>query len=397
MTDPVHPDSLQARLQRAIGPGYDLVRLIGHGGMGQVWLAREVALRRAVAVKVLHPAMGASEVARRRFRRECEMAAQLDHPGVVPVHRIGEAGEIAWFAMAYVDGETLAERMAREGRLPLGEALRVAREVADALAAAHRRGIVHRDVKPQNILLERDSGRALVSDFGIARALHPTPTEGADSGTLTHPGSVLGTPRYMSPEQALGRRDVGPPSDLYSLGIILYEAIAGAYPYDEIPEGSAASVHLTGEVVWLAAREPGVPGRVDDLVRRLLDKDPAARPTASQVVAVLDELGVGGSGSHPAAREPGAAASRRRRVLLAVVAAGLVLTAGLVLRGVLRGGGDAGPTAGAPGGGRVRIGVVVTELGTGRSLWADSTEAHPDSVAAALEVLRRRMPAGLVR
>jgi serine/threonine-protein kinase len=271
VSDPVHPDSLQARLQRAIGPGYELVRVIGHGGMGQVWLAREAALRRLVAIKVLHPSVGASEVARRRFRRECELAAQLDHPGVVPVHRIGDAGEIAWFAMAFVDGETLAERLAREGRLPMTDALRLAREVADALAAAHRRGIVHRDVKPQNILLERDSGRALVSDFGIARALHPTPTEGGDSGTLTHPGSVLGTPRYMSPEQALGRRDVGPPSDLYSLGIILYEAIAGAYPYDEIPEGSAASAHLIGEVVWLAAREPGVPGRVDDLVRRLLD------------------------------------------------------------------------------------------------------------------------------
>jgi serine/threonine-protein kinase len=395
MSDPVHPDSLQARLQRAIGPGYELVRVIGQGGMGQVWLAREAALRRLVAIKVLHPSVSASEVARRRFRRECEMAAQLDHPGVVPVHRIGDAGEIAWFAMAFVDGETLAERLAREGRLPLAEALRLAREVADALAAAHRRGIVHRDVKPQNILLERDSGRALVSDFGIARALHPTPTEGGDSGTLTHPGSVLGTPRYMSPEQALGRRDVGPPSDLYSLGIILYEAIAGAYPYDEIPEGSAASAHLIGEVVWLAAREPGVPGRVDDLVRGLLDKDPAVRPTASQVVAVLDELGVGGSGSHPAGRGPAAAASLRRRILLAVVAAGLLVAAGLVLRGWLGDGDPAVPAAG--GTGRLRVGVTVTELGTGRPLWADSADVHPDSVAAALEAFRRRMPPDLAR
>jgi serine/threonine-protein kinase len=395
VSDPVHPDSIQARVQRAIGSGYELVQVIGSGGMGQVWLAREAALRRLVAIKVLHPALGASEVARRRFRRECEMAAQLDHPGVVPVHRIGESGDIAWFAMAFVDGETLADRLAREGRLPMAAALHLAREVADALAAAHRHGIVHRDVKPQNILLERESGRAMVSDFGIARALHPTPTEGADSLSLTGTGSVLGTPRYMSPEQALGRRDVGPPSDLYSLGIILYEAIAGAYPYDEIPEGRAATVHLTGEVVWLAAREPGVPGPVDALVRRLLDKDPAERPTASAVVAVLDELGMGGSGPYPAARGPAAAATVRRRVVLAGVAAVLVLTAGLVLFSFLRRGEGAMAARNPLPPGRVRVVVAVEESGTGRSLWADTLDAHPDSVAAALEVLRRRVPAGL--
>ncbi|HJS46516.1 MAG TPA: serine/threonine-protein kinase, partial [Gemmatimonadales bacterium] len=186
MSGPVHPDSFQARLQRALGPAYELVRLVGAGGMGQVWLAVEGALHRPVAVKVLHPGLGASEVARHRFRRECETAARLHHPGVVPVHRIGESGDLAWFVMAYVEGETLAERLAREGRLPLADAFRVAREVADALAAAHRAGVVHRDVKPQNILLEGGTGRVLVGDFGIARALYPAPAgSGADPLTLT--------------------------------------------------------------------------------------------------------------------------------------------------------------------------------------------------------------------
>jgi serine/threonine-protein kinase len=385
-----HPDSLEARLGRAIGPGYRLVRVVGQGGMGQVWLAEEVALRRPVAVKVLHPLLGASEVARHRFRRECETAARLHHPGVVPVYRIGEAGDLAWFAMGYVEGETLADRLAREGRLPLGEALRVGREVADALAAAHREGVVHRDVKPQNILLERETGRALVSDFGIARALARTPAEG-ETDTLTHTGSVLGTPRYMSPEQALARQDVGPASDLYSLGVILYEMVAGAYPYDETPEGAAAMVHVTGEVVWLAAREPGVPARLDALVRRLLEKDPASRPTAAEAVAVLDELGARGSGAHPAVPAPADAARSRRRVLLAVVGAGLLLAALLGLRALLAG---HAPAAGALPADRVRVTVLLTDPATGRTLWADSALVPRESVAAALETLRRRAPAG---
>lgn len=387
--DPLDPDPVQTRIQRAIGPGYELLRVLGYGGMGQVWLARETALRRLVAVKALHPVLSASEEARRRFRRECETAAQLDHPGVVPVHQIGEGGDIAWFTMAYVEGETLADRLEREGRLPLAEALRVARQVADALAAAHRRGFVHRDVKPQNLLLERGSGRVLVSDFGIARALRPLPEDG---DTLTLAGSVIGTPRYMSPEQALGRSDVGAPSDLYSLGIILYEMIAGAYPYDVVEGSTAASIHLTSEVVWLAAREPSIPGLVDDLVRRMLDKDPAARPTAADLVAALDALGVGQGGETPVAGAATLVAARRRWILLAVVGAGLVLAVGMVVR-AQRGTVPASPAL--PG--RVRVNFVVEDPATGRALWADSADAHPDSVPAAFDRLRGRLPEGLAR
>ena len=189
-------DPLAARLQTALGAGYAVERAIGQGGFAAVYLVRDLTLKRPLAVKVLSPDLLLSTTAQERFRREAETIAQLSHPHIVPLHFIGNAGDIFYLAMEYVDGESLADRLEREGRIGVEDSTRILREVASALDLAHRRGVVHRDIKPHNVLVERDSGRALVTDFGIART--------AENSSLTASGMVVGTPTYMSPEQVVG-------------------------------------------------------------------------------------------------------------------------------------------------------------------------------------------------
>ncbi len=215
--DAAEEDARQ-RLTSAAGELYEIVRAIGQGGMGHVFLARDRRLGRLAALKVLPPfdALRAGRV--ERFRREAEIAAKLSHPNIVPVYGAGGDAATPWFAMAYVEGETLAARLEREGPLPLADALRVLREIGDALAYAHRRGVVHRDVKPSNILLERETHRALIADFGISRAF--------DAEGMTQSGVALGTPGYMAPEQASGAA-VDPRADEYALGLVSYEMFTG--------------------------------------------------------------------------------------------------------------------------------------------------------------------------
>src|SRR5918993_2551503 len=198
-------------LQAALAGEYSLQRELGRGGMGIVYLARDVQLDRVVAIKVLPPPLAESTASRERFVREARTAAGLSHPHIVPIHRVGEAGGFVFFVMSYVEGETLGERLRRQGPLPPAEASRVLREVAWALAYAHGRGVVHRDVKPDNILLEARTGRALVTDFGIAHG-------GDDPGIATDPGKITGTAHFMSPEQAAGAPIDGR-SDIYALGV----------------------------------------------------------------------------------------------------------------------------------------------------------------------------------
>ena len=210
-------DPLREALTKAIGFQYRIERLLGRGGMGAVYLAHELALDRDVAIKVLPPEHAGTPDVRERFRREARTAARLSHPHIVPLHTFGEVSGLVYFVMGYVAGESLAARLARQGPLESEEARTLLVALCDALDYAHRQGIVHRDIKPDNILIDAGSGAPLLTDFGIAK-----PTLG--EAQLTSTGQVIGTPHYMSPEQALGRSDLGPRSDLYSLGVAAYES-----------------------------------------------------------------------------------------------------------------------------------------------------------------------------
>src|SRR5437867_12770130 len=236
-----HPDRLFLDFQSALAGRYSLEREVGRGGMGVVYLAREVRLDRPVAIKLLPPSKTADPKLRERFLREARTAAKLSHPNVISIHAVEETGGFVFFAMAYVEGETLTERVRRRGPLPPSEAARILRGVAWALAYAHSQGLVHRDVKADNIMLETATGRALVADFGIAGLVR-------DAAALAG-GEVIGTPEFMSPEQALGE-PVDARSDLYALGVVGYFALSGALPF----EGAQAT-----EVLAKQATEPPPP------------------------------------------------------------------------------------------------------------------------------------------
>lgn len=314
-------DGLFERVAEALGDQYDLIRLLGRGGMASVFLAREHALKRLVAIKVLDPELGASEDFRSRFQREAETAAQLHHPNIVPIYRVGASGDLAYFTMAYVDGESLGARLRRSGRFPVEEALRVTREVTAALGSAHRRGIIHRDIKPANVLFDKESGRAHMTDFGIAQVVSTGADQGEESEDLTVAGMVMGTPRYMSPEQASGERDLTPASDLYAVGILLYEMLSGAYPYTIGPNRNFLVAHLTQDADPLSSHVRDLPGDLEAIVIRLLDKDPAQRfATADDLLAAL------GSGEVSASMAP--RRMRKRGRVMAALAVVLLAVAG---------------------------------------------------------------------
>src|SRR6185295_5965448 len=217
-------DELRSRLSTAVGSRYEITDEIGRGGMGVVFRGKDVRLRRSVAIKLLPPELAFREEVRSRFLREAQTAAQLSHPNVVPIYSVDEIDGLVFFVMALVEGESLGAYLKREGRVPVDFARRVLRDVADALAYAHSRSIIHRDIKPDNILMDGVTGRTLVSDFGIARA-----AEGDSRLTVT--GIAVGTPAYMSPEQAIGERDIDGRSDLYSLGVVGNHMLTGELPF----------------------------------------------------------------------------------------------------------------------------------------------------------------------
>ncbi len=271
-----HPDRLFLDFQSALAGRYSLERELGRGGMGVVYLAREVRLDRPVAIKLLPPSKTADPKLRERFLREARTAAKLSHPNIIPIHAVEEIGEFVFFAMAYVDGETLTERVRRRGPMPPSEAARVLRDVAWALAYAHGQGVIHRDVKPDNILLEQATGRVLVADFGIAGVV-------AGAGGLVA-GEIVGTPEFMSPEQALGEA-VDARSDLYSLGVVGYFAFSATLPFEAEKATEVLAKQVTEPAPPLAAAGPGVPRRLAQAVDRCLAKDPAERPEGTAAFA----------------------------------------------------------------------------------------------------------------
>jgi hypothetical protein len=299
-------DELGTRLARTLGDGFALEGEIGRGGMGIVYRARDQRLKRSVAVKVLPPELAYRADVRLRFLREAETAAQLTHPHIVPIFTVDERDGIVYFIMAYVDGDTLGARLAPGLPLPVADARRIAREVADALAYAHGRGVVHRDIKPDNILLSREGMRAMVTDFGIARAL--TTGGGTDGGDtrLTATGVAIGTPAYMSPEQCAGDRAVDGRSDLYSLGVVAYQMLCGSPPFAGVNTVGMLLKQVTERPVPLRDRQPDVPPQLANVVMRLLEKDPAERiPTATALVAALDGAPVAAPSPEPAAATEG--------------------------------------------------------------------------------------------
>ncbi|MBK5256151.1 MAG: protein kinase [Vicinamibacteria bacterium] len=263
-------DPIRAALRKALGQQYEIQRLLGKGGMGAVYLATEAALEREVAIKVLPPDRGATKDSRDRFRREARTAAKLSHPNIVPLYTFGDVDGTLYFVMGYVKGESLAARLKREGRIPVEESRRILIEIAEALDYAHKLGVIHRDIKPDNVLLEEGTGRTLLTDFGIAKAF------GAGQ-TMTEVGSVLGTPQYMSPEQAQGKSDIDHRSDLYSLGVMGYAMLAGRLPFEGPTAGDIMAQHITKEAPALKSLAPEIPIEIAIALTRCLAKDPDKR------------------------------------------------------------------------------------------------------------------------
>jgi serine/threonine-protein kinase len=270
-------------LQEVVVGRYSLIRELGRGGMGVVFLAREVALERPVAIKLLPPSFADVDAHRARFVREAKTAAALAHPNIVPIHSVEEHANIVFFVMGFVDGETLAQRVVRDGPLPSSILTRVVQEVSWALAHAHAHGVVHRDVKPENILLERGTDRAIVTDFGIAWV--------DEVSGSTGPGKIVGTPRYMSPEQASGEPLDGR-SDVYSLGAVAFFAATGRPPIDGPSTPAILAKVLTESAPPLGSIRRSLPPRFAAAIDRCLAKAPGARwPSAETLAASLRSMG----------------------------------------------------------------------------------------------------------
>ena len=324
------------RLTVALAGRYTVERELGAGGMATVYLAHDVRHNRKVALKVLRPELAAA-LGHERFLREIEIAAGLSHPHILPLYDSGRAGspvepggdaeseggeEFLFYVMPYVEGESLRDRIRREKQLPLDDAMRLSREVADALSYAHSRGVIHRDIKPENIMLQ--SGHAVVADFGIARAV-----DVAGGDRLTATGVTLGTPTYMSPEQAAGEEDLDGRSDLYALGCVLYEMLAGQPPFTGATAQSVISQHLTADPAPITQLRPAVPDEIAGVLQRALAKNRADR--FNPVAQFADALG-------QQVRAGSAPSPRPRRWLVPALVGAVVVAVGAVGALLLRGG-----------------------------------------------------------
>ncbi len=281
---PIRPeDELGTHVAQVLSANYELESEGGRGGMGIVYCARDRRLKREIAIKVLPPELSFRADIRQRFLREAETAAQLNHPNIVPIYTVEEKDNLVYFVMAYIKGDNLGQRLQQHGPIPPVEVRRILREVADALAYAHNRNVIHRDIKPDNIIIDEETGRAMVTDFGIARAL----TDSGDS-RLTATGMAIGTPAYMSPEQSAGDRAIDGRSDLYSLGVVGYQMLCGQAPFVANNTPSMLVKHLSEKPVPVDERWPDLPPDLSRAVMICLEKDPADRfPSAAAFAVAL--------------------------------------------------------------------------------------------------------------
>src|SRR5689334_9053454 len=315
MTDPL------AGLRESLADRYRVERELGRGGMATVYLAQDLRHDRPVALKVLRPELAAT-LGPERFLQEIKIAARLRHPHILPVHDSGEAAGRLWYTMPYVEGESLRQLLAREGQLPVDRAVRIATQVSGALGYAHAHGVIHRDIKPENILLEGD--QAVVADFGVARAI-----SAAGDARLTETGLALGTPAYMSPEQASGGRDLDGRSDVYAFGCVLYEMLAGQPPFQAPTAQGLLARHALDPVPPLRTVRDTVPDQLEEAVVQAMAKAPADRfPTAAAFAEALASAPVttpasGGRRSIPAPTRT----SPKRGLMIAI---GAVVVAALV-------------------------------------------------------------------
>ncbi len=319
---PSHVDSpLITQLTGALGPGYSVERELEGGGMSRVFVAFDEALQRRVAVKVL-PEHLAAAVSVDRFNREILLSAGLQHPHIVGVLSAGQANGQPFFVMPYVEGESLGGRLAREGRLSARDTVSILKDVCRALAYAHERGVVHRDIKPHNILLA--AGAATVTDFGVAKALSSARRSGDRSGTLTGTGMSLGTPLYMAPEQAAADPDVDHRADIYALGITAYEMLTGRAPFAGLAPRAMLAARMTEDPPGVETKRADVPAALASLVMRCLAREPDDRPqSAAELLAALDDPAVvSGAFAVPRRRTPAMVALRGWRG--AVAAAGVI-------------------------------------------------------------------------
>src|SRR5690242_20397621 len=315
---------LLSRLQSALSDRYRLDREIGAGGMATVYLAEDVRHDRRVALKVLRPEL-AAVIGAERFLAEIKLTANLQHPHILPLFDSGEADSYLFYVMPFVEGETLRDRMNREKQLPVADAVRITTEVAAALDYAHRHGVVHRDIKPENILLH--DGQALVADFGIALAASK-----ASGNRMTETGMSLGTPHYMSPEQAMGEREITPRSDVYALGAVLYEMLTGDPPFTGSTAQAIVARVVTESPRPLLPQRHTIPRQVEAATLTALEKLPADRfGSAAEFAAALTNPSYAATVPVPVAASAPAARRMPRPGLMAVLAAALALALGAAI------------------------------------------------------------------